>query len=96
MRVTKRHLDCYTTPGRPCRFGRFNKNSPVLAAKLQALFDWEHNISRVADGKVPVLIHRLSPPTCTASWRNAYPEVRKDIHVRYPWHPWPETRPVLC
>lgn len=84
------------TPGQPCRFGRFNKNSPVLAAKLQALFDWEHNISRVADGKVPVLIHRLSPPTCTASWRNAYPEVRKDIHVRYPWHPWPETRPVLC
>jgi|GEM_PF-4750410 len=21
---------------------------------------------------------------------------RKDIHVRYPWHPWPETLPVPC
>ena len=98
MRVTKHHLDCYTTPGRPCRFGRFNKNSPVLSAKLQALFDWEHNTSRVADGKVPVLIHLLSPAqrplAVTADlhsfWRNAYPEVRKDMRGRYPKHPWPE------
>ncbi|MCM0613949.1 ATP-dependent helicase HrpB [Marinobacter sediminum] len=72
-------------------------NGPVLAAKLQALFGWTET-PRVADGKVPVVIHLLSPAqrplAVTADlasfWRNAYPEVRKDMRGQYPKHPWPE------
>lgn len=73
------------------------ENGPVLAAKLQALFGWTET-PRVASGKVPVVIHLLSPAqrplAVTADlasfWRNVYPEVRKDTRGRYPKHPWPE------
>lgn len=66
-------------------------------AKLQALFGW-FDTPKVADGKVAVLIHLLSPAqrplAVTADlanfWRNVYPEVRKDVRGRYPKHPWPE------
>ncbi len=83
--------------GQQVRLDYCAENGPVLAAKLQALFGWEHT-PRVADGKVPVLIHLLSPAqrplAVTADlhsfWRNAYPEVRKDMRGRYPKHPWPE------
>ncbi|MBL3556280.1 MULTISPECIES: ATP-dependent helicase HrpB [Marinobacter] len=73
------------------------ENGPVLAAKLQALFGWTETPT-VARGRVPVVIHLLSPAqrplAVTADlasfWRNAYPEVRKDMRGRYPKHPWPE------
>ena len=73
------------------------ENGPVLAAKLQALFGWTETPA-VAGGRVPVVIHLLSPAqrplAVTADlasfWRNAYPEVRKDMRGRYPKHPWPE------
>lgn len=73
------------------------ENGPVLAAKLQALFGWQ-DTPKVANGRVPVLIHLLSPAqrplAVTADlanfWRNVYPEVRKDNRGRYPKHPWPE------
>ncbi len=73
------------------------ENGPVLAAKLQALFGWTET-PRVAGGRVPVVIHLLSPArrplAVTADlasfWRNVYPEVRKDTRGRYPKHPWPE------
>ncbi|MFO8142463.1 MAG: ATP-dependent helicase HrpB [Marinobacter sp.] len=72
-------------------------NGPVLAAKLQALFGWTETPT-VAGGRVPVVIHLLSPAqrplAVTADlasfWKNAYPEVRKDTRGRYPKHPWPE------
>jgi len=73
------------------------ENGPVLAAKLQALFGWTKT-PEVAGGKVPVLIHLLSPArrplAVTADlasfWLNVYPQVRKDTRGRYPKHPWPE------
>lgn len=72
-------------------------NGPILAAKLQALFGWTRT-PVVAGGKVPVLIHLLSPArrplAVTADlasfWVNVYPQVRKDTRGRYPKHPWPE------
>ena len=72
------------------------ENGPVLAAKLQALFGWTKTPA-VAGGKVPVLIHLLSPArrplAVTADlasfWSNVYPQVRKDTRGRYPKHPWP-------
>ncbi|MHA7853926.1 ATP-dependent helicase HrpB [Marinobacter shengliensis] len=73
------------------------ENGPVLAAKLQALFGWTET-PKVAGGRVPVVIHLLSPAqrplAVTADlasfWQNAYPEVRKDMRGRYPKHPWPD------
>ena len=73
------------------------ENEPVLAAKLQALFGWTET-PRVAAGRVPVVIHLLSPAqrplAVTADlasfWRNVYPDVRKDMRGRYPKHPWPD------
>ena len=72
-------------------------NGPVLAAKLQALFGWTET-PKVAGGRVPVVIHLLSPAQrplavtadLSSFWQNAYPEVRKELRGRYPKHPWPE------
>ncbi|HLV77625.1 MAG TPA: ATP-dependent helicase HrpB [Marinobacter sp.] len=72
-------------------------NGPVLAAKLQALFGWS-DTPTVAGGRVPVIIHLLSParrPLAVTSdlasfWQNTYPQVRKEMRGRYPKHPWPE------
>lgn len=72
-------------------------NGPVLAVKLQALFGWTET-PKVACGQVPVVIHLLSPAqrplAVTADlasfWKNAYPQVRKELRGRYPKHPWPE------
>ncbi|WP_417565378.1 ATP-dependent helicase HrpB [Marinobacter sp.] len=83
--------------GQRVRLDYVPENGPVLAAKLQALFGWTET-PRVADGRVPVVIHLLSPAqrplAVTADlasfWKNVYPEVRKDSRGRYPKHPWPE------
>jgi len=70
---------------------------PVLAVKLQEVFGWTAT-PVVADGRVPVLLHLLSPagrPVAITSdlasfWRRGYPGVRADLRGRYPRHPWPE------
>ncbi|MDT8409660.1 MAG: ATP-dependent helicase HrpB [Wenzhouxiangellaceae bacterium] len=70
---------------------------PVLAVKLQAVFGW-HQTPRIANDRVPIVLHLLSPagrPLAITSdlesfWKNAYPEVAKDMRGRYPKHPWPE------
>lgn len=70
---------------------------PVLAVKLQEVFGWTET-PRVADGRVPVVLHLLSParrPAAITSdlasfWAQGYPQVRADLRARYPRHPWPE------
>ena len=71
--------------------------SPVLAVKLQEMFGLAET-PRVARGRVPVVLHLLSPagrPIQVTSdlrnfWNNTYNEVRKELKGRYPKHPWPE------
>ena len=83
--------------GREVRLDYQAEGGPVLATKLQSVFGWRRS-PRVAAGKVPVVLHLLSPArrplAITADlesfWTNAYPEVRKDMRGRYPKHPWPE------
>ncbi|MFE5338818.1 ATP-dependent helicase HrpB [Isoptericola sp. NPDC056578] len=70
---------------------------PVLAVKLQEVFGWAA-APAVADGRVPVVLHLLSParrPVAITSdlasfWKQGYPRVRADLRARYPRHPWPE------
>ncbi|WP_091578386.1 ATP-dependent helicase HrpB [Micromonospora sediminicola] len=71
--------------------------APVLAVKLQETFGWR-DAPRIADGRVPVLLHLLSPagrPVAVTAdlasfWRTGYPQVRAELRGRYPRHPWPE------
>jgi ATP-dependent helicase HrpB len=74
-------------PGRP----------PVLAARIQELFGLAET-PRVAAGRVPVLLHLLSPSfrpqqvthDLRSFWENTYPQVRKELQGRYPKHAWPQ------
>lgn len=71
--------------------------TPVLAVKLQEMFGLAES-PRLADGRVPVQVHLLSPagrPLAVTSdlhsfWNQTYPEVRREMKGRYPKHPWPE------
>ncbi|WP_042429770.1 ATP-dependent helicase HrpB [Streptacidiphilus anmyonensis] len=70
---------------------------PVLAVKLQELFGWQ-DAPRLADGRVPLTIHLLSPAGRPAAvtadlasfWGEGYRAVRAELRGRYPRHPWPE------
>jgi len=71
--------------------------APVLAVKVQEAFGWT-DAPRLADGRVPVLLHLLSPAgrpvavtrDLASFWRQGYPQVRAELRGRYPRHPWPE------
>ena len=71
--------------------------SPVLAVKLQEMFG-ARTTPTVADGRVPILIHLLSPAgrpvqvtrDLEGFWRNGYAAVRAELRGRYPKHPWPD------
>ncbi|WP_037355076.1 ATP-dependent helicase HrpB [Amycolatopsis orientalis] len=75
----------------------YRGDQPVLAVKLQETFDWTETPS-LADGRVPVVLHLLSPAGRPAAvtadlesfWRTGYAAVRADLRGRYPKHPWPE------
>ena len=70
---------------------------PVLAVRLQEMFG-QRETPTVGGGEVKVLIHLMSPagrPLAVTQdlpsfWKNAYPDVRKEMRGRYPKHHWPE------
>ena len=72
-------------------------DTPVLAVPLQELFGLS-DTPRVCDGRVPVLLHLLSPARrpiqvtrdLAGFWARGYAEVRKELRGRYPKHQWPE------
>jgi ATP-dependent helicase HrpB len=71
--------------------------APVLAVKVQEAFGWR-DAPRLADGRVPVLLHLLSPAgrpvavtrDLASFWAGGYAQVRAELRGRYPKHPWPE------
>jgi len=71
--------------------------APVLAVKLQELFGLA-DTPRIADGRVPLTLHLLSPAgrplqvtqDLKGFWSRTYPEVKKEMKGRYPRHPWPD------
>ncbi len=71
--------------------------APVLAVRLQELFGLI-DTPRVAQGKVPLTLHLLSPANrpvqvtrdLPSFWKKTYFEVKKDLKGRYPKHYWPD------
>jgi ATP-dependent helicase HrpB len=70
---------------------------PWVESRLQDFFGMTES-PRVANGKVPLVIHLLAPnrrPVQTTTdlagfWQRLYPQVRKELGRRYPKHAWPE------
>jgi ATP-dependent RNA helicase HrpB len=83
--------------GSRIRLDYSHEGGPVLAVKLQELFGLAET-PRVAWGRVPLLLHLLSPagrPMQVTSdlrnfWNSVYPLVKKELKGRYPRHPWPD------
>ncbi len=75
----------------------YSADDPVLPVKLQETFGWL-DTPAVADGRVPVLLHLLSPAgrpvaitrDLATFWQEGYRQVRAELRGRYPKHPWPE------
>lgn len=70
---------------------------PVLAVRIQELFGVPET-PRIANGRVPVLLHLLGPnhrPQQVTSdlagfWQTTYPAVKRELQRRYPKHAWPD------
>lgn len=70
---------------------------PILAVRLQELFGCK-DTPRLVDGKIPVMLHLLSPARrpvqvtkdLSSFWKSAYLEVKKELRGRYPKHSWPD------
>jgi ATP-dependent helicase HrpB len=72
-------------------------SQPILAVRMQEMFG-QTETPTVGGGKVKVVLHLLSPAhrqlavtqDLPSFWKNAYPDVRKDMRGKYPKHFWPE------
>jgi ATP-dependent helicase HrpB len=70
---------------------------PVLAIRLQEMFGCK-DTPRLVDGKIPVMLHLLSPARrpvqitkdLPSFWKSTYDEVKKELRGRYPKHSWPD------
>ena len=75
----------------------YSGERPVLAVRVQEVFGWT-GAPTVAGGRLPVLLHLLSPAGRPAAvtadlatfWTTGYPQVRAELRGRYPKHAWPE------
>ncbi|MDM7926750.1 MAG: ATP-dependent helicase HrpB [bacterium] len=72
-------------------------SGPVLAVRLQEMFGLA-DTPRVADGRVPLTLHLLSPASrplavtadLSSFWKNTYASIRRQMQARYPRHHWSE------
>lgn len=75
----------------------YRGEAPSVSLRLQDAFGW-HDTPRVLDGRVPVVLHLLSPADrpiqvtsdFAAFWKGSYAQVRAEMRGRYPKHAWPE------
>ncbi|MFK8042683.1 ATP-dependent helicase HrpB [Congregibacter sp.] len=75
----------------------YGEDPPTLPVKLQEMFGSADSPS-VAGGRVPLLVHLLSPAgrplqvtqDLPSFWSNSYDAVKKEMRGRYPKHPWPD------
>jgi ATP-dependent helicase HrpB len=94
-RLAPTHL---TVPsGSSVRLDYETNDLPVLAVRLQEMFGCK-DTPRVVNGKVPVMLHLLSPARRSVQvtkdlasfWAHAYHDVKKELRGRYPKHHWPD------
>ncbi|MFO1462318.1 MAG: ATP-dependent helicase HrpB [bacterium] len=70
---------------------------PWIESRLQDFFGMSQG-PRLAEGRVPLLLHLLAPnqravqvtKDLAGFWKNTYPQVRQELKRRYPRHAWPE------
>ncbi len=75
----------------------YSHSPPVLAVRLQEMFGLT-DTPRIAQGKIAVLLHLLSPAQrpvqitqdLAGFWQSSYHDVKKDLKGRYPKHHWPD------
>lgn len=88
----------FTVPsGSKIRLDYETADQPILAVRLQEMFGCK-DTPRVVDGRIPVMIHLLSPAKrpvqvtmdLASFWAKTYQDVRKGLRGRYPKHSWPE------
>lgn len=78
-------------------YGESGTEQPFLSVRLQEVFGWTQT-PRLADGRVPLLLHLLTPARRPAAvtadlesfWAGPYRQVRAELRGRYPKHAWPE------
>jgi len=83
--------------GRKARVTYPDGGEPFLASRLQDFFGQDQT-PRLLGGQHPVLLHLLAPnqrpiqmtKDLASFWQNAYPEIRRELKIRYPKHDWPE------
>ncbi len=69
----------------------------MLAVRIQELFGLSET-PRICGGRISVLLHLLGPnyrpqqitDDLASFWKNAYPEVKKELRRRYSKHDWPD------
>ncbi|WP_293854217.1 ATP-dependent helicase HrpB [uncultured Alsobacter sp.] len=72
-------------------------DEPVLAIRVQELFGLKDHPA-MANGKLPLLLHLLSPAhrpiqitrDLPGFWRGSWAAVKAEMKGRYPRHPWPD------
>jgi ATP-dependent helicase HrpB len=75
----------------------YSEPIPVLAVRIQEMFGATATPT-IANGRMPVVLHLLSPAGRPAQitrdlagfWKNSYPDVKKELKGRYPKHAWPD------
>jgi ATP-dependent helicase HrpB len=75
----------------------YSDDVPVVAVRLQEMFGLTQTPA-VADGRVALLIHLLSPANrpvqvtrdLASFWAGAYRDVKRDLRGQYPKHHWPD------
>ncbi|MBR7890073.1 ATP-dependent helicase HrpB [Marinomonas sp. A79] len=84
-----------TVPSGSSHIINYKEQQPTLRVKLQEMFGYTASpsvlnqvvrIELLSPGKRPLAVTQ----DLAFFWREAYPEVRKEMRGRYPKHPWPD------
>jgi ATP-dependent helicase HrpB len=83
--------------GRAVRVSYEPGKSPWIESRMQDFFGMKET-PRVAEGKVPLVVHLLAPnhravqitQDLAGFWTRHYPTIRKELMRKYPRHQWPE------
>lgn len=83
--------------GSNLRLDYLQGKQPILAVRIQEMFGCTKTPT-ICNGKVPVLLHLLSPARrpvqvtsdLTSFWKRSYPEIKRELRGRYPKHSWPD------